>query len=205
MYKGLRPECKACRKIATRKDYLKRKPKINEYGRAYQERNKEQVRKAQKLWRKRNRESIREKKAAYHRANPSRYVERNRLKRAVNPELANSYSRKWRLTHPEQRKVSLANNKLKRCKVKGACSSEQWIAKCKYHGWRCYLCATPLTAKATHMEHRKPLSRGGSHWPANLAPACQRCNLSKNNKTETEYRALLNRLEEVTQLIPRCS
>jgi 5-methylcytosine-specific restriction endonuclease McrA len=46
------------------------------------------------------------------------------------------------------------------------------------------------------IEHRIPLSRGGSNWPANLAPACKTCNSSKGTKTEKEYRELL-RLKRV--------
>jgi 5-methylcytosine-specific restriction endonuclease McrA len=38
------------------------------------------------------------------------------------------------------------------------------------------------------LEHRTPISRGGSHWPANLAPACGRCNTAKGELTEKEYR-----------------
>jgi len=35
---------------------------------------------------------------------------------------------------------------------------------------------------AAYREHRKPLSKGGSQWAANLVPACLSCNSKKNNK-----------------------
>lgn len=53
----------------------------------------------------------------------------------------------------------------------------------------CYLCLKPVPFSKDHLEHKTPLSRGGSHYYSNLAVACQSCNLSKNNKTEKEYRA----------------
>lgn len=201
---GLRSECKACRKLVTLADYLKRKPKINQTARAYYAQHREQISQYAKSWREQNQETLKPKKAAYARANSAKYVQRNRLRRAANPERANEYSRKWRRNNPETRRASSARNKAKRRQVVGTCTPAQWKAKCEYFGWRCYLCGVSLTSKTAHMEHRIPLSRGGTHWPANLAPACVKCNLSKNNKTEAEYRAL-DRFEYVTQLVACCS
>jgi hypothetical protein len=42
----------------------------------------------------------------------------------------------------------------------------------------CWICGEPATAT----DHVKPLSKGGSHYPANLRPICKRCNSSKGNK-----------------------
>jgi len=204
---GLRPECKDCRKVVTRSDYLKRRKKISEYGKRYNAENRDKLAAYSKKYRAANAATLKVKKAAYAKLHDvaAKMVERNRVRRHTDPERANQYSRNWRKRNPEKRRASAKQNKIKRKQVAGTCSPEQWIAKCEYFGWRCYLCHVPLTAEATHMEHRKPLSRGGSHWPANLAPACQSCNLSKNNKTEAEYRGLLNRLEQVSELISRGS
>ena len=38
-----------------------------------------------------------------------------------------------------------------------------------------------------HVDHKKPLSRGGSDWPKNLQLLCPPCNHSKHNKTMTEW------------------
>lgn len=37
------------------------------------------------------------------------------------------------------------------------------------------------------VDHIRPLSRGGSNWPDNLACACASCNRSKNDKTLDEW------------------
>lgn len=89
----------------------------------------------------------------------------------------------------------MAKATAKRKAAPGECTPAQWLDKIGYWGWRCYLCGTGLTPKTLHMEHRKPLARGGSHWPANLAPACASCNLRKNAMTEAEFR--------VTEKLPR--
>lgn len=44
-----------------------------------------------------------------------------------------------------------------------------------------------------HLEHRTPLSRGGTgHW-WNLASACADCNLRKATKTEDEFKSIIRR------------
>lgn len=53
----------------------------------------------------------------------------------------------------------------------------------------CYYCLIPLNGRYT-IEHKIPLSRGGSNWPANIAAACERCNFRKNNKTVLEFRQM---------------
>ncbi len=55
-----------------------------------------------------------------------------------------------------------------------------WGNKCRYCG-----------ADATSIDHRIPLSRGGSHWPSNLVPACGDCNCRKRTKTESEFMQVL--------------
>ena len=58
----------------------------------------------------------------------------------------------------------------------------------KFGTLTCYLCSHPVPFKKDHLEHKTPLSRGGTNEYSNLAIACQKCNLKKNNKTEAEYR-----------------
>ena len=52
----------------------------------------------------------------------------------------------------------------------------------------CYLCFNPIEFKKDHLEHKIPLSRGGTNKIENLNISCKHCNWSKGNKTEEEYR-----------------
>src|SRR5688572_26936906 len=63
---GLRPDCKDCRKIATRADYVKRKPKLAEYQRDYRSKHSKQISDYLREWRRRNHESLKITKAAYY-------------------------------------------------------------------------------------------------------------------------------------------
>jgi len=59
----------------------------------------------------------------------------------------------------------------------------------KKHGTlTCYLCLKPIPFGKDHLEHKTPLSRGGTNKRENLDVACQQCNCSKHNKTEREYK-----------------
>lgn len=58
-------------------------------------------------------------------------------------------------------------------------------------GWRCQICGqrTPrrlmgsMAMNAPELDHRVPMSRGGSHTYANVQCACRGCNIEKGNRT----------------------
>jgi 5-methylcytosine-specific restriction endonuclease McrA len=52
----------------------------------------------------------------------------------------------------------------------------------------CYLCLKPLEFGQDVLEHKMPLSRGGTNIYNNLAIACAKCNNQKRSKTEAEYK-----------------
>ena len=52
----------------------------------------------------------------------------------------------------------------------------------------CYLCLNRIEFGKDHLEHKTPLSRGGDNKYSNLDVSCQKCNLSKHDKTEEEFR-----------------
>lgn len=63
----------------------------------------------------------------------------------------------------------------------------------KYGALTCYLCLKEIQFGKDHLEHKIPLSRGGSNLYENLAVACQRCNCSKRSKTPEEF---LSKMED---------
>ncbi len=70
----------------------------------------------------------------------------------------------------------------------------------KYGTLTCYLCKKPIDMQlkffnkitSEHLEHKTPLSRGGSNDYENLGIACSRCNIRKHDKTVAEYKKYLN-------------
>jgi 5-methylcytosine-specific restriction endonuclease McrA len=51
----------------------------------------------------------------------------------------------------------------------------------------CYYCKVSLKDIDVHIDHKIPLSRGGTHKDINLVLSCEDCNRLKNNKTEKEF------------------
>ena len=64
----------------------------------------------------------------------------------------------------------------------GAQDRENPKAKTGKSAWRRY---------HFHIEHREPVSRGGSNAGYNIVLACRRCNLDKSTMTEPEFRSKL--------------
>ena len=46
----------------------------------------------------------------------------------------------------------------------------------------CYICGIPFAEVAVHLDHVKPLAKGGPHLLSNLRPACELCNLRKADR-----------------------
>lgn len=152
--------CKKCF-VASRRSYLA----------AYKKAHPEQIRAERARHRARHREELRKKNLEYI---SNRNVPRKTYPLTLHGRI---YKRIWK-----------AKNKALRKQAKGSFTKEQFFLRCEYYEWCCYLCGTKVSIDTVNIEHRIPLSRNGTNWPANLAPACPECNNRKGSKTEIEYR-----------------
>lgn len=66
----------------------------------------------------------------------------------------------------------------------GFATADQVAARVSFFGSVCVYCGAPWE----HIDHVIPIARGGSKWPANLRPACGRCNRSKGSKRLVEWK-----------------
>jgi hypothetical protein len=64
-------------------------------------------------------------------------------------------------------------------------------------GGRCFYCGKELNG-VYELDHKTPLSRGGTDWPENLCCACEWCSCRKQKKTAEDF------MEYLTEL-RRCS
>jgi 5-methylcytosine-specific restriction endonuclease McrA len=141
------------------------------YQRGYYIKNREYCIEWWREYRSTNREAVSKSLQKYH--------NRNR-------DTRNANMRQRRKDHPEKVKAEDLVKRARRSSAEGKCTAEQWRARLLYHGVNtCYYCK--CHTDEIHCEHRIPLSRGGTNWPANLVPACPTCNLSKGTKTEKEF------------------
>ena len=78
-----------------------------------------------------------------------------------------------------------ARNRRARLKVQGSHTADDVYAIFARQEGRCVYCDAWLID--WHLDHRTPISRGGSNGPENLQITCPTCNLKKHNKTHEEY------------------
>lgn len=95
---------------------------------------------------------------------------------------------------PNAKEIQLLHKKLYKHRVRGAGELTPKTIQLvyednikRYGTLTCYLCIEPIIFGADNLEHKQPLSRGGTNEYNNLAVSCHRCNCKKNNKTLEEY------------------
>lgn len=53
----------------------------------------------------------------------------------------------------------------------------------------CYYCGAEISGRNKTIDHKIPISKGGTNAIENLCVCCRKCNSAKNDKTEAEYLA----------------
>lgn len=171
--------------IAERQKRYKQADRYKEYTRIYYQKNKE---------------AIRERARKRYHANPlhykliaERYKRRNPDRIKQNTKLANERSkdrvRLWRNANREKINTIAQRRRALKRNAKGSFTPEDVILMRKNQKGRCWWCGEKLSDEKgkVHIDHRIPLSRGGSNAPSNLVLSCQECNLSKGAKLPHEW------------------
>jgi len=163
---GLRNDCKACFKAASKKTYVANRDQILDKHRQWKTANRDRALAKERERYAGNRESERAKKNARRRANLAKY-------RAI--ELA---------YHKANKQVWADARARRRARLKAAPVVERVYRRKVYErdGGLCYMCRQPVEFADMHLEHKIPLSKGGEHSYANVAVSCEGCNLGKGVK-----------------------
>ncbi|MDF3280478.1 HNH endonuclease [Gordonia sp. N1V] len=166
--------------------------------------NLERKREHNREFKSRHRERLSEQRKADRKADPEIWHERDRRKReseankawwqsyerdkAVKAKRDAEYRREnrerisaaWREWAKRNRhRTSAYNQKRQAAKAaaEGFATPSQVRARIEYYGGKCWICGSPWE----HIDHVKPLARGGCNWPSNLRPACRSCNSAKRH------------------------
>lgn len=136
----------------------------NRQTRAYYRAHKEEVLNACKKYRANHREE--------HRAETRNYARRHRAE-------CRERLRRWRKDNPDVNRAAKMRRRALEANAPGAeyTTGDMIAGRKALYGDCCYLCG----ARATAVDHVKPLSRGGSHYPCNLRPICANCNSRKGS------------------------
>lgn len=80
--------------------------------------------------------------------------------------------------------------KLKKRKVEGSHTVEEWNALLEKHEYRCFYCKELMTLeegkRRITRDHVIPIEKGGTDFIENIVPACKSCNGKKGSKPAKE-------------------
>lgn len=141
---------------------------------------KECLKKKSKLWRAENKERHRAYSAQWLKLNPEKARQTSKNWNEKNLEKVRASKEKWAKNNPEASRLKTLRRRAALRDAKQVTQKD--IAKMMQKG--CIYCQ----ARAEHIDHVIPISKGGIHSLGNLAPSCAKCNLSKGGKLVSEWR-----------------
>lgn len=185
---GLQARCRACTSTYYRKNADRVKARVKAYRLSDPERSRDRSR----AWREANPEKARKAQHNAYMKRADYYRERAREYYADHRDEFTESNREWVDRNRDKVRATKARYKHKRRALENA--SEHRVTgsdlkrvfnrsgECAYCGLR-----FGSFSEAT-WDHIVPVTRGGSFGIGNIAPACGKCNSSKNNKTLMEWR-----------------
>lgn len=142
----------------------------------------------------RNFDAEKARKAKAYAADPGKILARNRKWREANREreratntayywknreIVQGWHKAYHEANPHVMRAANARRRARRVTPPGIIASQAIVEqRMAYFGYKCWMCGGPFE----HVDHVKPLAKGGLHIASNLRPACARCNLSKHHK-----------------------
>jgi 5-methylcytosine-specific restriction endonuclease McrA len=167
--------------------YRKNRDRLRAYWKERYANNREAELERTKKWESENKERIRIRNQKRYAQKRDLITERNRRWREANPEKVKGFGKKWKAQNPV--KVAVWRNKRRSNKLKNEShhTAEDLIAILKAQGYRCVYCQANLKKVKKHIDHVKPLSKGGSNGRENIQYLCGSCNLAKSAKDPIEF------------------
>lgn len=175
--------CVACLKIKTRLRYRNDPELRRAKEKRYRDKHPDQYKAKNQRWR----DSV--GGYSWSAKFPEKRREWDKKKYDKNPEAILEKNRRWARTHPIE---LLARNQRRRAREKGAEGSFTGDDVSRIFAEQNSRCPCGSRLRDGYqVDHKTPLSRGGSNWPYNIQLLCPKCNGSKGTKTDEEWRKTL--------------
>ena len=159
----------------------KNKDKMDAYRKTYDENNKEKVRARKKAWAEANRERSNAQKQAWAKRNPEykkAYSKANKEKIAASKAI-------WRENNKDKINATVANRRALKFRATIRLTElDKFVVEEMYNLAQL---RTEQTGFEWHVDHIKPLTKGGLHKPTNLQVVPGTWNLSKGNRSEEKW------------------
>lgn len=177
---GLHNQCKSCQSIYSKSPERRERSKLK--SRLERANHPEKQRQRNAKYRAAHPEKDKRRKAKYQSENKEIILEKARQYRIKNAEKVKKAKATY-LKKPSSRE-RMQERKRKMVAVLANAAGSEYTKKThltqrsNYFGGLCYICGVVATA----FDHVKPISKGGSNFPANLRPICKSCNTRKKDK-----------------------
>ncbi len=183
---GLSPQCRPC---------------LREAGKRSRLAHPEACKAASKRWRQEHPERMKELKSAWSKANRDRVSVWEKRWRASHRDHINAWKREWRSKRPgywrDGHRAWKSSHRAQVCSYEHRRRARRLGSLGNYtaadiariltqQNHRCFYCQADISKKC-HVEHKTPLSRGGSNGPENIVCSCASCNFKKHTKTDAEF------------------
>lgn len=137
-------------------------------------------------WAKDNPEVCRERLTKWISENRARKAEVDRNFYRKNREKVLQDVKSWKKNNPEKVRASNINRKALKRQAEGKHTSADLKRIFEMQRGKCAYCKVSIK-NGYHVDHIKPLSKGGSNWPKNIQLTCESCNLSKRAKDPIQF------------------
>lgn len=131
-------------------------------------------------------EQIADTKRNWRRNNPDKVKKHKSDSQKRNRASANARVKRHYQKYPERALEHVHARRARKLSNGGRYTAADIDLQLRSQRGLCWWCNAPLIG-GYHIDHRIPLSRGGSNNPENLCLTCPTCNLSKNNKLPHEW------------------
>ena len=184
---GLGSYCKPCQRLYSQQWYQTHREQVLKKQSEYRKAHPEQYRRYSAAFRKRYPEKVRETNLRISSANREDRRERARRYSQEHP----GYQKRWRENNRDKYHAKTHRRRSLELGASGSFTHLDIDIIRKNQRGKCWYCGTDLSKTGEHIDHRVPLSRGGSNWPENLVLTCPKCNLSKGSKLPHEWNGRL--------------
>lgn len=150
--------------------------------RDYKNRNRDKVRAASKRWKDENPDKVKSYSVSYYQDNREKEKAKSRNTYLLNYPRYIAHAKK--ASSKRRALIAQADGSFTASDLRKLYEDQDGL--CGYCGVRIFF----EVKGDVHVDHVQSLSRGGSNWPDNLCLTCESCNLSKQNKTVSEWQAV---------------
>jgi 5-methylcytosine-specific restriction endonuclease McrA len=192
--------CSICKKPWESEQY-KTCDKCRTYSQEWRKANVERARETKRVYHIAHREEITKRVREWQDANPEKVRENEATRRKRDPDRIKQWCqnnkerhsqniKKWIDTHPTEVKVIQHRRRARKKGNGGSFTADEINGLFEKQEGFCFYCGELLYAsfnRNLHIEHKIPLSRGGTSDISNIVLSCAKCNHSKGTKTDEEF------------------